>query len=69
MSALRFEDRGLTLRLFRNEQDMAANPLAKQPTRYSYGWIAKNPEGRWIDAYGPLPLTWKPSPEHMEAGE
>ena len=58
--AYRFEDRGLTLRLFRSERDALAYPNAREPLRYATGWIAKNEAGRWIDGDGVLPPNWQP---------
>lgn len=58
--AYRFEDRGLTLRLFKSELDALAYPCAREPMRYAVGWIAKNDAGRWIDGDGVLPPNWQP---------
>lgn len=55
----RFEDRGLTLRLFRDAND-AKSAGHSLPTAYACGFIAKNSDCRWVDAHGPLPLDWVP---------
>lgn len=67
--AFRFEDRGLTLRLFVSMRDAMAYPLACEPARYATGWIAKNNVGRWIDGDGVLPRYWMPAPELLNGGE
>lgn len=59
----RFEDRGLTLRLFKDEVDALTNSNAFEAVSYGCGWIGKNPQGRWIDAHGVLPLEWSPRAE------
>ena len=61
--AFRFEDRGLTLRLFVSMRDAMAYPTAREPARYAVGWLAKNDAGRWIDGDGVLPPNWEPEPE------
>ena len=58
--AFRFEDRGLTLRLFVSKRDALAYPNVREPMRYATGWIAKNRDGRWIDGNGVLPPNWQP---------
>ena len=67
--AFRFEDRGLTLRLFVSMRDAMAYPTASEPARYAVGWIAKNDAGRWIDGDGVLPPTWTPAPELLTRSE
>lgn len=64
--AFRFEDRGLTLRLFVTKADALTYPGARQPIRYATGWIAKNEAGRWIDGDGVLPPSWQPAPELLK---
>lgn len=64
----RFEDRGLTLRLFRDEQDVKSSDCTL-PTHYACGFIAKNSQGRWVDAHGPLPLDWVPLSKHLVTAE
>ena len=61
----RFEDRGLTLRLFVSERDALAYPNARDPMRYATGWIAKNENGSWIDGDGVLPQNWQPHPAFL----
>ena len=56
----RYEDRGMTLRMFVNEQDALSHPDARQAVRYATGWLAKRRDGRWLDGLGPLPLGWTP---------
>ena len=63
--AFRFEDRGLTLRLFVSKQDALAYPNAREPMHYATGWIAKNDVGRWIDGDGVLPPNWQPRPTFL----
>ncbi len=58
--AFRFEDRGLTLRLFVSQRDALAYPTARDQIQYATGWIAKNDAGRWIDGDGVLPPGWQP---------
>ena len=60
--AYRYEDRGLTLRLFVSMRDAMAYPDAREPMRYATGWIAKNGAGRWVDGDGVLPPNWQPLP-------
>ncbi|GAB3429859.1 hypothetical protein GCM10027395_17330 [Giesbergeria sinuosa] len=67
--AFRFEDCGLTLRLFVNERDALMYPNAREPTRYSTGWIAKNEDGLWIDGDGVLPPNWQPNPAFLTSNE
>lgn len=64
MFMYRFEDRGLTLRLFRDERDVELSG-SNTATQYGAGFIAKNRAGRWMDAHGPLPLDWAPAAEHL----
>lgn len=63
--AYKFEDRGLTMRLFVSERDALAHPNAREPMRYATGWIAKNDAGRWIDGNGVLPPNWQPHPAFL----
>jgi hypothetical protein len=56
----RFEDQGVTLRLFKDEEEAKRNSDAVTVAQYGPGVIAKNPQGRWIDAHGVLPLEWTP---------
>jgi len=67
--AFRFEDRGLTLRLFVSLRDAMAYPTAREPVRYATGWIAKNDTGRWIDGDGVLPPNWTPAPDLLNRSE
>lgn len=67
--AFRFEDRGLTLRLFVSKRDALAYPGAKWPTKYAVGWIAKNDAGRWVDGDGVLPQNWHPAHELLSNGK
>lgn len=57
----RFEDQGLTLRLFKDGADALANLDTVEAVNYGPGWIAKNKLGRWIDAHGDLPSDWQPA--------
>lgn len=59
--AQRFEDRGVTLRLFQSEDDALAYPGARDPMRYATGWIVRNEADRWVDAIGLLPASWEPA--------
>lgn len=56
----RYQDRGMTLRMFVNAQDALSHPDALQAVRYATGWLAKLQDGRWLDAGGPLPPRWTP---------
>lgn len=57
----RYEDQGLTLRLFKDEHDAKIHSDAVSVARYGPGAIAKNKLGRWLDAHGVLPFSWTPS--------
>lgn len=58
----RFEDRGVTLRLFPNEAAATQSPDFVKAAEYACGWLAKNRAGRWIDSSGVLPPNWSPDP-------
>lgn len=62
----RLEDQGLTIRLFRDQQEAAKSPGAHTPVEYAFGWLVRNGAGRYIDAHGMLPADWKPSVEHLK---
>jgi len=62
--SIRLEDRGLTIRLFKDAPDVLSSDL-KCPTQYAFGFIGKNEAGRWVDAHGPLPLMWTPDVKLM----
>lgn len=64
----RFEDRGVTLRLFRDADDTRSAGNT-EPTAYACGFIAKNSAGRWIDAHGQLPIDWTPLAKHLSSKE
>ena len=65
----RVEDRGLIMRLFKDERDARSFPNAHSPMKYGCGWIAMNDAGRWVDAGGVLPPTWQPMLEMMARHE
>lgn len=67
-TAHRFEDRGVTLRLFVSERDARAYPNAREAIRYATGWIARNDVDRWIDALGVLPASWEPAEALIGSG-
>lgn len=70
MSAFhRFEDRGLTLRLFSQRKAALAVPGSHSHIRYATGWVAKNQDGEWIDGVGVIPPDWQPDPSRMEQTE
>jgi hypothetical protein len=56
----RFEDQGITLRLFHDEHDAKINGGALVVARYGPGVIGRDDQGFWIDAHGRLPLNWQP---------
>lgn len=58
--SIRFEDRGTTLRLFKNEQEATSRVDCFAAIEYDCGWLLKNYQGRWVDAHGELPLDWRP---------
>lgn len=60
----RFEDQGLTLRLFVSKESAESHTGAEHVVKYAVGWLVKNNAGRWVDAYGLLPLEWQPQ-EHL----
>lgn len=63
----RFEDQGLTLRLFADQQDAMRSPDAIEASAYGPGAIAKDASGRWFDAHGLLPIQWAPDAKLMAA--
>lgn len=66
----RYEDRGLTLRLFKDDLDaIAAHPDFPQAVSYASGWIAwVQGECRWYDAAGILPVSWSPNLDRLKRG-
>ncbi len=60
--SVRFVDRGVTLRLFPERADALVNGFLTDATEYACGWLAKDRQGRWADAHGPLPAGWEPDP-------
>jgi hypothetical protein len=64
----RFEDDGLTLRLFVNLQDAkhAVGHRAFQVAQYGPGALIKGRDGRWHDAHGRLPEIWTPKEELLK---
>jgi hypothetical protein len=58
----RYEDRGLTLRLFPNESAASQCPDSAKAVEYACGWLAINRARRYVDASGVLPPDWKPEP-------
>lgn len=56
----RYEDRGVTLRLFPDEATAGRSPDFANAAEYACGWLAKNRAGRWVDAQGVLPPEWQP---------
>jgi len=67
--AFRFEDRGVTLRLFVSESGSRAHPATRESARYAMGWIAKDDVGRWVDDAGVLPPDWTPAPELLNPND
>lgn len=65
----RFEDQGLTLRLFKDEHDAKAHSDSVSVARYGPGVIGKNTHGQWIDAQGVLPSEWVPSAKMLVVPE
>ena len=57
----RFEDKGLTLRLFKDVQDAKNHPESETVLLYGPGVICKNKQGHWFDAHGVLPYHWVPN--------
>lgn len=66
MSSIRFEDRGLTLRLFRNAPEAKWFLDTVSVAAYGPGFISKNTHGQWLDSDGVLPLGWTPNSELLE---
>ena len=58
----RYEDRGVTLRLFPNESAASQSPDSKKAVEYACGWLSINSARRYVDAGGVLPPTWQPDP-------
>lgn len=56
----RFEDQGITLRLFISEHDAKNTFGVLSVAKYGPGVIAKNARGQWLDAHGVLPGSWAP---------
>ena len=63
----RYEDRGVTLRLFPNESAASQSPDSLKQTEYACGWLAINRAGRYCDAHGVLPPAWKPDSSLLRA--
>lgn len=59
--SIRFEDQGITLRLFPSEQEARKAFGAHTVTPYGPGWLAQNGAGRWFDEGGLLAATWRPA--------
>ena len=58
--SIRFEDRGVTLRMFKNEQEATSRVDCLAAIEYESGWLIKNHQGRWVDSHGELPVDWQP---------
>jgi hypothetical protein len=58
----RYEDRGLTLRLYPNEAGASQSPDSAKTVEYACGWLSINRAGRYVDAGGVLPPEWQPEP-------
>ena len=56
----RYEDRGLTLRLYPNEAGASQSPDSAKTVEYACGWLSINRAGRYVDAGGVLPPEWQP---------
>lgn len=63
---IRFEDRGLTLRLFQSEAEARKALGTHDVVLYGPGWLAKNGAGRWMDENGFLPAKWVPRPTELK---
>lgn len=59
--SVRLEEKGLTIRLFSKERSASAYPGTVSTLYYQTGWLAKNSDGRWVDADGVLPPNWQPN--------
>lgn len=59
--SIRFVDRGVTMRLFKTERSAKAYTGVVSTLFYQVGWIARNEDGRWVDADGVLPPNWRPN--------
>lgn len=58
----RYEDRGVTLRLYPNESAASQTPDSAKVVEYACGWLSINRAGRYVDAHGVLPPNWEPEP-------
>ena len=60
--SIKFEDGNTTLRLFATKEEALKFPGAHNLTAYFAGFLVQDKSGRWIDADGRIPESWKPDP-------